>query len=164
MGIKQKNICEIAGKRYMSPSVAGELWNMKYQAVTNACIDGRIIGAYRDSGNRWIIPIDAVKPLDLENIRQILISTLALKNRNSDIAGSWSPDVITVYDYLIEIGMFEPTENLSANTLKNLVLTDKGMRIATEGKKMNIDLMNAGVTIVQVVASVITIWQALPVK
>lgn len=89
---------------------------------------------------------------------------MALKNRNSDIVGSWSTDVIKVYDYLIEIGMFEPTENLSANTLKNLVLTDKGMKIATEGKKMNIDLMNAGVTIVQVVASVITIWQALPVK
>ena len=164
MGIKQKNICEIAGKRYMSPSAAGELWDMKYQAVTNACIDGRIVGACKDSSDKWIIPVTADKPLDYEVIRQMLISTLALKNRNMDISENLSTDVIRVYEYLIKIGMFELMDNISSNTVKDLVLTDRGMKIATEGKKIDIDWMNASTTIIQVVASIITIWQALPIK
>ncbi len=157
----QRKLVEIDGRKYMSPSAAGDLWNMKHQAVTRACIDGRIVGATQDSSEKWIIPIEARKPLETEVIRQILICILVLKNRQESIDRQSLEDVNKVYQYLIDVGLIEKTDEKTIDSIRNLVLTDKGMKIATEGKHTNIKGINAGTTVVQLVASVITIWQGI---
>ena len=159
--IKQKNLCEINGVLYMSPSSAGDLWNMKYQAVSQACKAGRVVGACLDSGNKWIIPTKAIKPLDMETIRQVLISTLALKNKPSSVSTLSLEDAKKVYGYLMDTGFVERCDNITLETLKNLILTEKGMQTATSGKISDIDWVNAVTTLIQVVASVMTIWQAI---
>ena len=158
----QKKMCEIDGKRYMSPSSAADLWNTSYQSVTRACQEGRIPKACKDSGGKWIIPVDACAPLDSENIRKLLISTLALKNGNIIVPQSLSiENVRRVYTYLSEIGCVEPIEDITQRTPCEAVLTEKGFHIATEGTPLKLDWMNISTTFVQVVASVITIWQVV---
>ena len=66
-----------------------------------------------------------------------------------------------MYQYLIDVGLIEKTDEKTIDSIRNLVLTDKGMKIATEGKHTNIKWINAGTTVVQLVASVITIWQGI---
>ena len=158
----QRKMCEIDGKRYMSPSSAADLWNTSYQSVTKACKDGRIPKACKDSGGKWIIPVDAIAPLDSESIRKLLISTLAIKNGNISAPQSLNVDNIRlVYTYLSDIGCIEHLENITLRTPCEAVLTDKGFHIATEGKPLNLDWVNISTTFVQVVSSVITIWQAI---
>ena len=65
----KKKMCEINGIRYTIPKVFAECCGWTTQKVRAACKDGRIIGAYKDISNNWMIPCDAVKPLELETIR-----------------------------------------------------------------------------------------------
>lgn len=48
---------------YLSIHEISTLWNMKERKVTSLCRDGRIPGA-RKEGYNWLIPSDALKPLD----------------------------------------------------------------------------------------------------
>lgn len=159
---KQRALIKIGNMTYMSPKLAGDLWGIKYQSVTAACVDGRVIGALRDSSGKFIIPIDAYKPLEKEDIRKLMITTLYLKNRPStDIGYTDNEQIVKLFSYLEGIGYIEPF-NINSNKIPyEVVLTDKGMQLATKGGHVNIDWCNIGITLIQVAASIITIGQAV---
>ncbi len=158
---KQRSLIKIGNMTYMSPKAAGDLWNMKYQSVTAACVDGRVIGAIKDSSDKFIIPIDAFKPLDKEEIRKLMITTLYLKNRPSfDIGFNDNEQIVKLYTYLEGIGYIEPFNSSSNKIPYEAILTDKGMHLATEGGHVDIDWCNIGITVIQIAASMITIGQA----
>ena len=69
MDVKRKKMCEIDGKRYVTPSVFGNAIGWNRQKVTVACKEGRIVGACQDTSGSWIIPLDTVKQLETEQIR-----------------------------------------------------------------------------------------------
>ena len=156
-----KKLFTINGVQYMTPSLAGDKWDMSYQAVTNACKEHRIAGACKDSGDRWIIPFDAEKPLKYEEIRKLLVSILVLKNKPNDNNKTVSSEWEKVYKYLASIGLVEVLEQTIPDRIEDIVLTDVAMRIATEGQRVSINWVDASTTFVQVVASVITIWQTI---
>ena len=151
----QKSLIEINGIKYMSPKAAGGLWGMSSQKVTTECKAGRIVGATKDSGGHWIIPIDSKKPLDRETIRKTLVALLAMKNRpgTSLFDESGADDL---FAYLRDIGLVEGSSLTSAS------LTNAGMDIATSGKRVKIDWFNAGATIIGIVGSAASIWSAIP--
>ena len=112
--MRQRTLTEINGITYMSPKATGDKWDMSSQKVTAACKDARVVGATKDSGNHWIIPIDSPYPLGKEQIRQVLIAILAVKNK----PGIRYPEgTEQLFGYLRDIGLLEKT-----NTL-----TDRGM-------------------------------------
>lgn len=147
--MRQRTLTEINGITYMSPKAAGDWWNISPQKVTAACKDARVVGATKDSGNRWIIPIDSPHPLEKEQIRQVLIAVLAVKNR----PGTRLPDgTEQLCDYLRSINLLEGTDTL----------TDRGMQLATAGETVSVDWKNAGATILSVIGSLASIWSAIP--
>lgn len=151
----QKTLIEIDGKMYMSPKAAGDLWDLSPQKVTAECKAGRIVGATKDSGNHYIIPIDSRKPLDNETIRKILIALLAIKNKpGNDLFDEKGAD--DLFGYLRDIGLLE------GHDLKTATLTIKGMELATAGNPVEVDWINAGVTIISIIGSLASIWGVIP--
>jgi hypothetical protein len=64
-----------------------------------------------------------------------------------------------VYGYLSDIGLIEMLDELSIDNIKDLVLTEEGMGIATDGKQIIIDWVKTGITVIQLEASVLTIYK-----
>lgn len=147
----QKTLIEIDGKKYMSPKAAGDLWDMSPQKVAAECKAGRIVGATKDSGGHFIIPIEARKPLDAETIRKVLIALLAMKNKPGtnllDENGATE-----LHEYLRDIGLVE------GQNLRMAVLTNKGMELATTGKLVEVDWPNAAVNVISIIGSLASIW------
>lgn len=48
---------------YLTVKEAGEKWGITARMVTYYCVAGRIAGAVK-KGNLWLVPINAIKPLD----------------------------------------------------------------------------------------------------
>lgn len=48
---------------YLTTSEIAEKWNISRRRVSELCAEGRIEGAIH-KGNLWLVPEDAVKPLD----------------------------------------------------------------------------------------------------
>ena len=158
----KKTMVEIKGERYITPKPAADCWGMSQQAVTSACRDGRILGAFQDTRGKWLVPANACKPMEREDIRRILILSLALKNRPDQVINNNSFDqMVTVYRYLRDTGYIEDFDEKSERIPFEVVLTEKGMTTAISGKKINFDIFNAGTTLIQLIASVITIFQAV---
>lgn len=158
--MKQRTIFDIDGKTYMSPKGAADKWhNISWQKIVAECKAGKVVGACRDSSNKWIIPIDAHQPIDDEKIRKILISLLCIKNKPSiEIEEKYNTQIMQVIDYLKETGFIE---NGVSTHLRDLVLTEKGIHLATEGKKLQTDWLNSGITLIQVVGSIASIWSVI---
>lgn len=147
--MKQRALVEINGITYMSPKAAGDKWELSSQKVTAACRDGRVVGAIKDSSDRFVIPIDSPPPLEKEQIRQALIAILALKNRpGTRLTGETNQ----LFGYLRAIGVLEGADTL----------TDKGMGWATAGESVKVDWKNASVTILGVIGSLASIWSVIP--
>lgn len=53
---------------FLTVKEAGEKWNVSGRMVTIYCKEGRIEGAIK-KGNLWLVPIDAVKPVDGRTIQ-----------------------------------------------------------------------------------------------
>ena len=49
--------------RYMTASQAAKKWNISSRRIGVLCTEGRIEGAVK-KGKMWLIPADAVKPVD----------------------------------------------------------------------------------------------------
>ena len=142
--MKQRTIFDIDGKTYMSPKGAADKWNNISR---------------RDSTAKWIIPINAQQPIDDEKIRQILISLLCLKNNpNLETTDDKMSQIEVVVEYLKKTGFLKDDDSTN---LRDLVLTEKGIHLATEGRKLQVNWINAGITLVQVVASIMTIWTTI---
>jgi len=145
----QKSLVEINGIKYMSPKAAGDMWGMNCQKVTSACKDGRVVGAVKDSSNHFIIPINSLHPLEKEQIRTILIALLVTKN-NTKV--SLPSGIEQLLDYLRSIGLIEGRDTL----------TDKGMKLATSGKEIQIDWKNVAMNILGIISNLASIWSAIP--
>ena len=158
--MKQRTIFDIDGKTYMSPKGAADKWNnISRQKIVAECVAGKVVGAQRDSTGKWIIPINAHQPIDDEKIRQILISLLCLKNNpNLETTDEKKSQIEVVVEYLKKTGFLEDDDSTN---LRKLVLTEKGIHLATEGNKLQVNWINAGFTLVQVVASIMTIWTTI---
>ena len=49
---------------YLSVHIMSEKWNMKERKLTSLCRESRIAGV-RKIGKEWMIPSDAIKPIDM---------------------------------------------------------------------------------------------------
>ncbi len=72
-------VIEVDGKRYMDSRAAARLWNISPRTVARYCREQRVPGAFKDSGGRWCIPMDAIRPLTDSTLRDVLILTLHLQ-------------------------------------------------------------------------------------
>ena len=152
--MKQKSLIELNGIKYMSPKAAGDLWDMSSQKVTADCQAGRVVGAVKDSGNHFIIPVDSPKPLDRETIRRTLVALLAMKNKPGKY-GSNCANESKLFDYLCGLNLLEGRNLYSAE------LTERGMEFATSGKPVRINWIDAGVTVLNILGSLSSIWGLL---
>lgn len=158
----RKKMCEIDGKRYVTPSVFGNGIGWSRQKVTAACKEGRIIGAYPDTSGSWIIPVDAPRPLEVKQIRSLMVTTVYLKNRPDHVLDySDHESIVALYSYLQHTGYIQPFNTDSERIPYEVVMTEKGVKLATEGKGLHLDWLNIGTTVIQVAASIITIAQAV---
>lgn len=164
MGIKQKALVDINGRTYMSPSAAHDKWkDLSRQKIVAECNKGKVIGACLDSSGKWIIPVDTQKPILDENIRLLLVSILCIKNKpNNNIESLKKEQLSFALEYLKETGYIEAWNEGNEIDLTSIVITDKGMELATSGKKTSINWVNASVTLIQVVGSIASIGQAIP--
>ena len=156
----KKKMCEIDGKRYVLPSVFGNAIGWNKQKVTAACADGRIIGASHDTSGSWIIPVDAVKPLEIEQIRLIMITTVYLKNKPTHVIDYSDHDsILALYKYLEDTEYIEPFDTNSDRIPYEVVMTEKGLKLATEGRPVCLNWLKIGTDVIQLAASIITIVQ-----
>lgn len=162
MRLLQRKLCEINGVKYMSPSAAADLWNISTQKITAACKDGRIEGAILDSSDKWIIPVNARKPLEKAEIKTLLVGTLCLKNKPNTLPHEMtSLNIDIIYDYLYHTGYIEQFDRNSDRIPFDVILTDRGMKLATEGSTPSVNWVNAGLTIISIASDIITIWTAV---
>ena len=159
---KQLNVITINGITYYSPKSAADNWQMSYQAATSACKDGRIVGAFQDSTKHWCIPDTATKPIEKETIRKILIITLMLKNDpNINIPDIRKYDIPKLYKYLRDIGYINQFNEDSHRIPYEAILTDKGMKLVIENKKIDINLSNIAIMFIQCIPSFLEIGATL---
>ena len=152
----------INGERFVTPGVFADGCGKSTQNITAACKDGRIVGACQDASGNWIIPINAMAPLEIEQIRKLMIISLYLKNKPEHALDySEHDDVVRVYSYLQQTGYINPFNENSERIPYEVVLTEKGMKIATEGSPISINWLQLGSTVIQVAASILTIMQAI---
>ncbi len=69
---------------YISIHEISKKWHMKERKVTAFCRDGRIAGA-RKNGKEWLIPSDALKPLD-KRTKEFEQYTLEVKEENTTVS------------------------------------------------------------------------------
>lgn len=69
---------------YISIREISKKWDMKERKVTAFCRDGRIAGA-RKVGKEWLIPSDAIKPLD-KRTKEFERFTLSIKEENTTVS------------------------------------------------------------------------------
>ena len=157
--MKQKKLCEIDGIIYMSPGSAGDLLNYSVQKVTAACNGGRVENAIKDSSGKWIIPVNSRKPLELEQIRKILICLISMKNKpsnqNLDLAVN---QIEALFEYLKNTGYIEEFSIVSSMFPYDVVLTEKGIRTATEGSAVDIDWINVIGILTNIISIATNIW------
>lgn len=53
---------------YLSVKEVAQLWNIGTCMISKYCIDNRIPGAKKENG-KWLIPSDAVKPIDIRKTK-----------------------------------------------------------------------------------------------
>lgn len=158
----QRTVFEINNKTYYSPKGAAHKWGISHQAVTAACKEGRIVGAFQDSTKKWCIPDTAMKPLDSDIIRKILIITLSLKNTpNITISDLENYDIPKVYKYLKETGYIKDYNENSNRIPYEATLSDKGLSLAFDKKKEGGEWTNIATLFVQCIPSLIEIGAAL---
>lgn len=158
----QRSVFEINGQTLYSPKGAANKWGLSHQAVTTACKEGRIVGAFQDSTNKWCIPDAAMKPLEKAVIRKILIITLSLKNTpNITISELEDYDIPKIYKYLKDTEYIRDFNENSNRIPYEVILSDKGMSLAFDNKKDGIEWTNIAALFVQCIPSLIEIGAAL---
>ncbi len=158
----QRSVFEINGQTLYSPKGAADKWGLSYQAVTRACKEGRIVGAFLDSTNKWCIPDTAMKPLEKKVIKKILIITLSLKNTpDITISELENYDIPKIYKYLKETGYIKDFNEDSNRIPYEVSLSDKGMSLVFDNKKEEIVFTNLAALFVECIPSLIELGIAL---
>lgn len=143
----KQNYIKVQDNFYANVNVTAENWNLKPATVRGYCNEKKIPNCFKDDKGKWWIPVDSIKPLSTENIKQILFLTLQLKN-NPRIPIDWSVfdfdtnNLRKVYEYLaveeyIENFDIEQTERLPYD----IVLTAKGLNLIFSSKKVSTQSM-----------------------
>ncbi len=125
----------------MDSRAAARLWGISPRTVARYCREQRVPGAFKDSGGRWCIPVDAIRPLTDSTLRDILILTLHLQ-ANPDYSidyrklGIKPRELPQAYWHLVQLGHIrEFDNNLPPEKLPYRVkLTNKGIECATQGQ------------------------------
>ena len=135
-----KDICYIDGIKYMSTRIAAQTWKMNIRDVQKACREGRVKDANRDSSDRYIIRADSPKPLESNQIAQLLLLTLRLKNDPSlvvDMRLLRGNNIRPIYEYLSGIGHIQSIDSITENDRLpyDVILTDIGFNVVHQSKE-----------------------------
>ncbi len=162
---KKKNACVINGVAYYAPKTAGDIWGMKYQAVTKACEEERVVGATEDLSGSWMIPSTSLKPLDREQIKHVLICILSLKNRPDSLpADIKEENTLTLFQYLRDCKYIEPFDEKNKRIPYDAVITQKGMELVFQTPSIKIDWLNKAETVVKCFALLADIAKTFLIK
>lgn len=164
-----KAICTIDGIKYMNTRIASDMWGMKINDVRKACNEGRIAGLGRDTADRFIIPMTALKPLENCEIAQLLLMTLRLKNEPDlfvDQRVITKGSIRTVYDYLKSTGYICPYDISDDDRLPyDVVLTNKGFDTIIQSKEIKRisakDALNTINSVLALINNILTLWATL---
>jgi hypothetical protein len=156
----QKDLFEMNGIKYMTTATASDLWELPRHTIAESCKDKRVPNAVKDSSGKWIMPVDTMRPLKQDDIRLALLSLLSLKNRNNKI-DNVSNEAKNVLKYLVAIEAVEDFSDDYSNFPNNVILTDKGMHWATEGKKLPNNWFDSVTQIIQLLANLATICTSI---
>lgn len=128
-------------RKYMTTAEAAELWGFKPETVAEYCQNDRIPGVMK-SGGRWQIPCDAIRPLSIIKIRQIL-RFMAYIQASDPLYTCFAEECLQAQlefslRYLADCGYIEITED--EPSLRNCIITAKGVEIISKttatGKKL----------------------------
>ena len=157
------SILEIDGQRYMSSKAAADLWHVSPKTIAKYCREDKIVNKFKSGSLGWYIRIDEIKPLTTEQVRRLLVLTLQLKNDPS-LNIDWSTldvDVSildNIYQRLHSQGYIQPFVIGQKQRIPyEVVLTSKGMELATSFKKEKIK--DFSTTVTQWVPIIISIAQ-----
>lgn len=89
-------ICVVIHMEYISIHEISKKWHMKERKVTAFCREGRIAGA-RKNGKEWLIPSDALAPLD-KRTKDFVNYTLEVKEQNTTVSYTESGGEAKVVD------------------------------------------------------------------
>lgn len=130
----RKDSCEINGKRYVTTKTIVGFWDVKQSLAAKYCRDGLVPGAEKDTSGRWIIPIEAKKPLHKSAVTKVLWLVLQLKNEPAyhidySVLGIAPQNLRDAFTYLENIQLVkELPEALPADRLPyEAQLTTKGL-------------------------------------
>ena len=159
---KKKNATVIGGITYYAPKTAGDIWDMPHQAVTTACEEGRIIGATTDLSGNWIVPSTAIKPLEKEQIKSILICILSIKNKPDTVPANLEEhNTLNVYRYLRDCNYIEAFDEKSERILYDVVITNKGMELLFQTPTIKINWLSIAETTVKCLELIVNIANLL---
>lgn len=132
-----EGIFEINGEYYMTTRVASKLWGVKPKTVGEYCKDYKVAGAFKNERKKWCIPIRSVRPLSIQEIKQLLVLSLQLKN-NPALEIDWAVfpkgtiGIRETYEQLHDRGYLAAFQECDDQKIPYVVvLTQKGMEIAT---------------------------------
>lgn len=130
-------VIKVDGKFYMDTKAAAGLWGVTSRTVAAYCKAGEIPGSFKDSGGKWCVPIEAVKPLSKAELKRILILSLQLQNNpdydiDYEVLGVDPEELPQIYVYLAERGYVGHVASSvpAARVPYEVRLTQKGMDLA----------------------------------
>lgn len=142
---------------YKSTKEIAQKWGVSVKLVTRYCREDKIPRAFKDSKTRkWLIPVNAIKPLNKKDIKESLYLLLRIQNsmrmdKKATKEAILGIDFTGVYTYLIQYGYI--TFKTQNRTIDTVLFTDKGFSAMTSGISIQIEFKS----IVQIVAAFATI-------
>lgn len=147
----------------MDTKTASIRWNCTVGDIREWCRDGKVLEAKKERG-RWVIPDDAMRPLDRKLQKEILWQILEFENDNScriDLT-QWGINDDSIVDYLSSLFPLclrrRCDSNRPINKLAELQITDLGLAIA--GRRYDAETADRVPKVIQWSAQVTGIFAA----
>ena len=157
----RRDSIEIDGKGYATTKVMAGVWGVSQRTASRYCRDGLVAGAFKDSSNRYLIPVDTRKPLSRQVIEKVLWLVIQLKNAPAfriDYAKmEIKPEqLVGAFYYLADLGLVSPPGHYPAKEIPYRVsLTRKGVDFIRNQKDESGTLKTVIDTILQLMPSLI---------
>ena len=146
------SLITVDGHKYMSTKSAADLWDLSPKTISDYCKDDKIRNKFKNGRFGWYIRTDEIKPLSQKDIHKLLVFTLQLKN-DSTYEIDWTlfnydESVFeSIYQHLLARGYIRPFSISDKKRIPyEVVLTQKGMEIATNFKKEKISNLSVAIT------------------
>ncbi len=159
----KKDSVEVDGKRYVTTKVMAGFWGVSQRTVSRYCHDGLVIGAFKDSSNRYLIPAGARKPLGKNVIEKVLWLVIQLKNTPSFEIDYSTTEIkpghlASAFKYLADLMLVtEPGDYPTEEIPYRVRLTQKGMDFIKEKKGPDKDWKAAINLILQLLPSLVSL-------